>query len=979
MTTGMPEFWRLTVQAGLVPTDACEKIEQAFRSNHPDLELTPANVADFLVRYRRMTEFQAQCLLSSPPRAIRLGSFLIRTPETPPPLTKWVEVVRTSDQSLGFLIRTVAGNSVLQKHAAVIHPSLQPIEIEELGETSLVYSPLVGGRLLDPQVDDVSHVAVCRIGQQIADALGALHAQGIVHGQIARDRVWVMPAAGEVRLLRDCSGAAQMSDGWLDASLQPGVSARGNLEYPSTAASDVYAVGRLLFDLAEGQHLSKSSQTRSIISDHRVLPEVLQDAIRQGASGNPLYRVLGYAMAVDPAQRISDAATLSKALIASATALETRTAKPEILQPEKFQPEKFQAEKLQTEKLQAATVPAVVSKPIVAPSTSTVAVDRSLKTNSIPAAVVQTRPIQSAPVLVIRRRARPMAPMILAIMSLIVVGQITYLAVVDPGPRVVVRERPKLAPIGEIPSVRSTSQSLPAVPTKTVPPNNNLSKSTDDSKNPSASDGFQIVADSRLLFAPPNLESRTTGPPQVRLMPTGASILLVMRPSTWFGPTPDNFVSAMSDEWAPWAEAFQQKSGLDWNEIDSIAAGFYPGKEGDPKIAYSIRTRQPQPIESLVSKWQAEPKELAKDNAQASTARVYRSKTSTYVVIESAEEQTSDFFIGDTGQAQELIDGGNFESVEPGLPSILTRLWRQLPGDADLVVLMQPNFVFADGRQMIERSVPAFSESLQRILIPDVSAMSVSVHSSGDSYFVESRFLPAGRISEASLLRSMQEEISQWPQRCESFISSLAVDETWARLIKRYPAMVGFATGQSRFGISRSAVTINQYLPKSATAQIGIATLMAANAPPAQAEAVTSVSMTMDEILAFPISLSFVQESLKASMANVEDELTKSLPPGVTAPKIEIIGGDLEKNGITQNQQIRNFDMQSKPLREVLTAMVIAANPDKSAPAPTDVKQMLLWVVDTSSEPAKIRVTTREAATGVFELPTEFATPSPQK
>jgi hypothetical protein len=218
MTTGMPEFWRLTVQAGLVPTDASEKIEQAFRSHHPDLDLTPANVADFLFRYRRMTEFQAQCLLSSPPRAIRSGSFLIRTPETPLPFTKWVEAVRTFDQSLGFLIRTVAGNSVLQKHAAVVHPSLQPIEIEELGETWLVYSPLVGGRLLDPQVDDVSHVAVCRIGQQIADALTTLHSHDIVHGQISLDRVWIMPPEGEVRLLRDCSGATQMADGWLDSS-----------------------------------------------------------------------------------------------------------------------------------------------------------------------------------------------------------------------------------------------------------------------------------------------------------------------------------------------------------------------------------------------------------------------------------------------------------------------------------------------------------------------------------------------------------------------------------------------------------------------------------------------------------------------------------------------------------------------------------------------------------------------------------------
>ena len=123
------------------------------------------------------------------------------------------------------------------------------------------------------------------------------------------------------------------------------------------------------------------------------------------------------------------------------------------------------------------------------------------------------------------------------------------------------------------------------------------------------------------------------------------------------------------------------------------------------------------------------------------------------------------------------------------------------------------------------------------------------------------------------------------------------------------------------------------------------------------------------------MSVSFDQESLEFAINVIVEEFQQSLPPGSTMPPVRVIGGDLQLMGITQNQQIRNFQKTDLPLRTVLTDLVLGANPDKTATGPDDPKQALVWVVvDDPESPGKkaILVTTRKASEGKYELPKEF-------
>jgi len=91
---------------------------------------------------------------------------------------------------------------------------------------------------------------------------------------------------------------------------------------------------------------------------------------------------------------------------------------------------------------------------------------------------------------------------------------------------------------------------------------------------------------------------------------------------------------------------------------------------------------------------------------------------------------------------------------------------------------------------------------------------------------------------------------------------------------------------------------------------------------------------------------------------------------------IHILGNDLQLNGITQNQQIVGFKEDNKTLGEILTAIVMKANPITTVKSPSELDQKLVWVVGPSPEnPAQeaVLITTRDAAAKKkFILPKVF-------
>ena len=132
----------------------------------------------------------------------------------------------------------------------------------------------------------------------------------------------------------------------------------------------------------------------------------------------------------------------------------------------------------------------------------------------------------------------------------------------------------------------------------------------------------------------------------------------------------------------------------------------------------------------------------------------------------------------------------------------------------------------------------------------------------------------------------------------------------------------------------------------------------------------------MTELLQVSLSINIPQEDLEFAISNVSEEVSTAVGNLSFPFDIKIIGEDLQLNGITRNQAIRDFKVDNKPLSEVLTAMVMKANPITTVKEPSELDQKLIWVVGPDPADASreiILITTRDGATKKnYQLPPPF-------
>ncbi len=143
-----------------------------------------------------------------------------------------------------------------QAASALNHPNIVTVhEVIRTGPSVAIAMELVTGtsmRLLCGTPQPVARVAVW--GSQIAHALEAAHARGIVHRDVKPENLMLRPD-GYVKVL-DFGLARQAGSARADGELATGtlgyMSPEEVLQRPITAASDVFSLGIVLYELASG-------------------------------------------------------------------------------------------------------------------------------------------------------------------------------------------------------------------------------------------------------------------------------------------------------------------------------------------------------------------------------------------------------------------------------------------------------------------------------------------------------------------------------------------------------------------------------------------------------------------------------------------------------------------------------------------------------------------------------------------------------
>ncbi|MFG0261558.1 MAG: serine/threonine protein kinase, partial [Novipirellula sp. JB048] len=485
--------------------------------------------------------------------------------------------------------------------------------------------------------------------------------------------------------------------------------------------------------------------------------------------------------------------------------------------------------------------------------------------------------------------------------------------------------------------------------------------------------GYQVVDDDRLLWLPP---LATESPAPLSMLPPGPAVIVSANfASLRSNPQGASFLDALAPDLQGLFDQAVARAKVPMDEIERLTIAMHKGEASWPEISLAVTLREPTPLAALLQAWDVSASRTP-DGATLYAGDEVDSDAYFVGDVDASEPRVSTFAVASIERAKEVAENGGGTIL---LPRSMQSLWDATSPETHFVILATPNFLFADGRNLLLEGAPRLAAPLKSLLIPHVAGAMLLAHFDDQRFYTEVRLSPSGGISDASLMKQLKEAVEAMPRWAENFVLEAVPDPSWRLLANQLPAMMNFVRNHARFGVADQAAVGNAYLPADAVAQLTLATLFAANTTANAAASVAATvppkDFTLEELLAQKMSVTFDQESLEFGVNIIAEQFAASLPAGTEVPPMRIIGGDLQKMGITQNQQIRGFAKKDLPFRQVLTDLLLGANPDKTATGSHDEKQALIWVVaEDPARPGKqeLLITTRQAAEGKYELPAEF-------
>lgn len=495
-----------------------------------------------------------------------------------------------------------------------------------------------------------------------------------------------------------------------------------------------------------------------------------------------------------------------------------------------------------------------------------------------------------------------------------------------------------------------------------------------ETKPESAIEQVVVADDGASLWASP-----TTGPPiELDLVPLDAHFLLHVRAASLMssdeGP---KFVQACGPALQNLITQWETGAGVKLNEVDRLLFSLHDNGDDWPRPAVVVRLSQPLTEEELVAKW-GNPAAVEVKNG-----KMYQGAGWNYYV---PAKPLGVFVMGSAEDVKSVVES---RGAPPPLRRELGVLRRLTDVDRHVTLLGTPNFIMTnlmrDGRTFYFGEAKRLREPIDWFLKDELQAFQASLHFADDTY-VEMRMIGTQGKDKFTLAKEVRERLSQVPELLFEYIATLGSNPYWERVRLRYPGMITFLHAKSRIGADADTATINSRLPRAAAHNLAFGTEMVLVSTPG-APAVASVAaagpakptgsaMTIEDILFKHVtSMSFEAQSLEFAIQDVAKDVNETLKGLPFEFKIKILGEDLQLDGITRNQTVRDFMHKDKTVGDILTAMVMKAN-SPAAPDPSSPAQKLLWVIDKDPEdPSKpiVLVTTRAASEKKkFTLPMQF-------
>jgi hypothetical protein len=284
-----------------------------------------------------------------------------------------------------------------------------------------------------------------------------------------------------------------------------------------------------------------------------------------------------------------------------------------------------------------------------------------------------------------------------------------------------------------------------------------------------------------------------------------------------------------------------------------------------------------------------------------------------------------------------------------------------------------------EGQSLFSGPLAALRAPLAQFFEPEVQAITWSAHLDHGLY-MELVLHGTVDLPADDLAHRFLERLDATRAEASRYVASLPDHPYWRPVRVQFDNMLAEWLRQTRVAREGDAVIANVWLPEIAAHNLVAAGELALSAARGGAPAAAaSDPLTLDQLLATRRDISIVgQPDLIHAIADLQREVSGEFPRLPFVFEVRLLGADLAEQGITQNQRLAPLELRDATLAEILTAMVVSANPDKNATGPSDPRCRLVWIVgEDPNQPGRpiVMVTTRQAAANRgLTLPPPFQT-----
>lgn len=969
------DFWSLLRQSRLYTEDVCDALEAEFEratgQRHPE-DLT--TLVDWLVEQNALTEYQSLVLKAGRPGPFFYGDYKVydrvaqgalagtfRAVHVPTSHLVTLQFLRGEALTDAALWKTIVDRSL--KLATVRHPFvlpfLEPVDLDSF--KFLVYEDPGALTVRDwLKEGPLPPEEVVRVVRDLAMGLEALHEKKTTAADFRPERIFAT-ANGAVRLLVDPSQRRGTFAEMAEASpedlerradyLAPEFQLATQRPNPQT---DIYALGCLAFEMLTGRPPFQGGDVASKLARHAT--EKIENLKALGVP-EPIAKLVAYMMAKNPQVRFQTATDLKEQ---AQEILPDNLKKPRVAMPPETAAPFEQWVKAKRARLARAQREKALSSQMAGALPPGPAALNPVGVNLAGAAAGApdgTVPDARAPLAMHKKRgSKKLVPAIAAgVCALLFAASAIYLFLTYGNMEVATSD-----PNGNGATNGTGGNGPPVVETSgtggtTVNPLNG------SSGNPELT---PTTDDPTALYVSP-----TAGEPwTLDLVPPDAQVFLFLRPAQIMSdPRSASLIEkeALGPDVAAGAKWIEEASGLSWKEIDRLVVAVFPNGQDFPRVALRVDPLPTLTRDDLLAKWEMPDITLEKGMG-------YFERGERMIVI--PDDQTR-FLVATPDDAKATLE---VNGAPPLVRRELENLLATTDSDRDFTALFAPNFFFGEGRKLFSGTREKLVAPLANFLGSGIQGGALSLHLD-ELFYLEMRLASEAGMDDVEVASAMRDRLMALPRQVEDHVVLLDPNSYWKKLALRYHLMVAFLSDYTRVGSDRQQATLNAYLPPQAAADLAVGTELVIHAA-AGARAVAATTdapkgpATVEEALQEKITLKFASDQLDFAVAKVKSTLEEKYPAMPLKLNLRIMGNDLQANGITRNQQVREFDQQDKTIAEVLTAMVQKANPPP-VEDPTTPEQKLLWVVanDPDSGEKSILITTRDAAAANgYELPAAF-------